>query len=695
MKVAGMPSNAVSLIQAFGLLTAGALAPAVVAQFPPAPEGVTVLESKFGNGVKISYKEPGICETTEGVKSYSGYVTLPPETLEDLGESQDYPINTFFWFFESRKDPANAPLSIWINGGPGSSSLLGLFAENGPCYINPDSNSTRLSEWSWNNEVNMLYIEQPVQVGFSYDTLQNYTYDLVSGDTVALNASDPIPEQNLTRLVGTFPSNNPNRTAQGSRNAAIAIWHFAQTWFQEFPAYHPNDSRISLATESYGGRYGPAFTSFFEEQNQKIENGTWNSTDGENFVLNLDTLVLINSCIDRQVQWPAYPHQAYNNTYGIQVVNETIYLGMVDALERKGGCADQVADCIAVAEVYDPENIGINATVNEICQAAETFCTNNVRDPYLDYSNANYYDLATQNPDPFPASFYNLYLNQPYVQAALGVPLNYTAASNAVAEAFRGIGDYPRTGWVGDLAYLLENGIKVHLFYGDRDYACNWLGGEAVSLAINYTHTEAFHAAGYTDIVVNDTYVGGQVRQYGNLSFSRVYEAGHEIPSYQPETAYKLFVRALTNKDIATGTVDTAANPDYATNGTADTWAIKNKNLEDPVHYCYLYDVEDTCTDEQIASILNGSAVIVSGILQDANSTVLFPEVFNATGGGNGTQSPTPTPTSSGSGSSPTQSGSGSSPTQSGSAASSLIAVGAPGFGLWITLALLGHAALV
>jgi hypothetical protein len=94
-----------------------------------------------------------ICETTEGVRSYSGYVHLPAGSLADLGvQNQTYEINTFFWFFESRKDPQNAPLSIWMNGGPGSSSMLGLLRENGPCFVNSDSNSTYLNEWSWNNE---------------------------------------------------------------------------------------------------------------------------------------------------------------------------------------------------------------------------------------------------------------------------------------------------------------------------------------------------------------------------------------------------------------------------------------------------------------------------------------------------------------------------------------------------------------
>ncbi|OTA54958.1 serine carboxypeptidase [Hypoxylon sp. EC38] len=666
-----------SFLTALGI---SVLVPFSQAQFPPTPENVTVLDSRFGDGVTISYKEPGICETTPGVKSYAGYVYLPPGSLADLGEDQGYPINTFFWFFEARNDPENAPLSIWLNGGPGSSSLYGLFTENGPCYVNSDSNSTRLSQWAWNTDVNMLFLDQPTQVGFSYDVLQNVTQDLVSGRVVKLNESDPIPEQNTTLLVGTYPSQNRNQTAKGTRNAAIALWHFAQTWFQEFPGYHPNDSRISIATESYGGRYGPEFAAFFEEQNLKIKNGTWNDTDGENHILNLDTLILINSCIDRQIQWPAYPHIAYNNTYGLETVNQTIYQEMVDALERPGGCRDQINDCRALSVVYDPDNTGVNDTVNKVCSDAETFCSSYVRGPYLDYSGRNYYDYASIDPNPFPAPFYNQYLNQPHVQSALGVPINFTQSSSAVAYAFRAIGDYNRPGWVEDLAFLLENGIKVHMIYGDRDYACNWIGGEAVSLAVNYSNTEYFHAAGYTNIVINDTYVGGQVRQYGNFSFSRVYEAGHEVPAYQPETAYKLFHRALFNKDIATGTVNLIENPEYVTEGPADTWAIKNEDPPDLLHFCYVYDTS-TCTEDQIESVLNGTVIIINGIIKDGNSTQLFPELFggNSNGSGNPSSSSLVAPTAS-------STATGESVSASGSSATIRIAygsIGTRGVGFW------------
>jgi hypothetical protein len=83
-------------------------------QLPPEANGVkTIL---LPNGVQIRYKEPGqVCETTPGVNSFSGYIDLAPD------------VHTFFWFFEARHNPADAPITLWLNGGPGVDSLMGLF----------------------------------------------------------------------------------------------------------------------------------------------------------------------------------------------------------------------------------------------------------------------------------------------------------------------------------------------------------------------------------------------------------------------------------------------------------------------------------------------------------------------------------------------------------------------------------------
>lgn len=402
-------------------------------------------------------------------------VHLPPNTLADVDVTQNYTINTFFWFFESRKDPANAPLSIWMNGGPGSSSMIGLLQENGPCIINDDSNSTRLNPWSWNNEVNMIYIDQPNQVGFSYDIPTNGTTD--ESEVTVQDFSDGVPEQNNTFYVGTFPSQNPNSTANGTTNAARSLWHFAQTWFQEFPAYKPNNSAVSIFTESYGGRYGPAFAAFFEEQNERIANQSI-SDEGEEYIIHLDTLGIINGCIDLLIQEPSYPEFAYNNTYGIEAINQTLYQQALDNFYRPGtGCRALILECQALANEGDPNATGNNATVNQACSAANVYCSNEVEAQYINESGRNYYDIAAIDPTPFPPNYYLGYLAQNYVQAALGVPVNYTQSNNGVYQAFSSIGDYARTdirgGQIQDLAYLLDNGVKVSLQYGDRDYACN------------------------------------------------------------------------------------------------------------------------------------------------------------------------------------------------------------------------------
>ncbi|OOF92156.1 hypothetical protein ASPCADRAFT_210566 [Aspergillus carbonarius ITEM 5010] len=582
--------------------------------FPPTPEGLKVVHSKQYEGVKISYKEPGICETTPGVKSYSGYVHLPPGTLNSLGIAQDYPINTFFWFFESRNNPLNAPLSIWMNGGPGGSSMIGLMQENGPCMVNPDSNSTELNPYSWNNYANMLYIDQPNQVGFSYDVPTNGTYDQLTELLDVTSWEDGVvPQQNNTFYVGTFPSQEVQATTNSTSNSARALWLFAQTWFSEFPEYRPHDDRVSIWTESYGGRYGPAFTGFFQDQNERIAEGMI-----EGHAIHLDTLGIINGCVDLLVQMPSFPNIAYNNTYGIEGINKTVYEKAMHAWSRPGGCRDMILECRDVEAVGDPLMYGDNETVNRICEDASRYCLDEVKGPFTNLSDRGYYDFAHFNPDSFLLPYYVGYLNQPWVQSALGVPINFTMSAGNVYESFHTTGDYPRSdtrGLVGDLGYLLDSGIKVALVYGDRDYACPWNGGEDVSLEVDYVDKDKFRAAGYADVQTNSSYVGGMVRQYGNFSFTRVFQAGHEVPFYQPQTAYEIFNRVQFNRDLATGRISTARNASYASEGPSSTWNVTNEVLESPAPTCYLLAMESTCTEEQRESVVNGSAIVKDWIV--------------------------------------------------------------------------------
>ena len=381
----------------------------------------------------------------------------------------------------------------------------------------------------------------------------------------------------------------------------------------------------------------------------RIANGSINAT-GDTYIIHLDTLGIVNGCVDLLIQELAYPTFAYNNTYGIQAINQSLYQQAVDNFNRPDtGCRDLIINCRNIAAVGDPDATGNNDTVNQACIAASVYCSNEVESQYINSSGRNYYDIAAIDPDPFPPSYYLGFLAQHWVQAALGVPINYTQSTNGVYNAFQSTGDYARTdirgGQLTDLAYLLDNGVKVAFMYGDRDYACNWLGGEEASLAVNYSQSSAFQAAGYAPIKVNSSYIGGQVRQHGNFSFSRVYGSGHEVPAYQPETAYRIFQRAIFGNDIATGNVSTNTNQNYSTQGPSSSFGIKNEAPQSPKAQCYVLSLLGTCTSDQQASVLNGSALVYDYIVIDANTTELFPGLYGPNGtsvGGNGSTTVSP-----------------------------------------------------
>ncbi|PVH89877.1 alpha/beta-hydrolase [Cadophora sp. DSE1049] len=583
-----------------------------LAQYPPSAVNLTTIKSPVDGNITISYKSPpaGTCETAFPTQQqYTGWVHIPGS----------YPTNTFFWFIGAR-DPTDQ-LTVWLNGGPGSSSMIGLFNENGPCEVvelGLGQLGTKVRDWGWDRGSNMLFIDQPNQVGFSYDTPTNGSIDLLTSDLYTPPQVLPSSQPATTFMNGTFSSLNSSNTANTTEIAGMVIWHMLQGFLGAFPEYGPNSSTtmgVHLFAESYGGKYGPAFASIWEEQNLRRSNGTLSR--GGTIEIKLASLGIVNGCVDDLIQAPFYPAMAINNTYGLSAINPTRARLASASFSSEGGCADLIRQCRSAVSSQDPDNEGDVEVVNSICSHAYSSCSTNVIEPYFD-AGRSIYDIAHYVPDPFPPNTYLEYLNTASVQAAIGSPVNFTQTNQQVISAFTSTGDYERNDLVPEIAKLLNAGIRVGFMYGDRDYICNWLGGEAISLAVaaatSPSYASIFPESGYAPIIVNTSYIGGVVRQYGNLSFSRIYDAGHSVPAYQPETAFQVFARIMSGTSVSTGEI--INNSLYNTTGPLNA-THTNSLPPSPSATCWQRNIPETCNGDQKQQIVNGEGVIINGILYD------------------------------------------------------------------------------
>ncbi len=91
------------------------------------------------------------------------------------------------------------------------------------------------------------------------------------------------------------------------------------------------------------------------------------------------------------------------------------------------------------------------------------------------------------------------------------------------------------------------------------------------------------------------------------------------VPAYQPEGALDIFNRALSNYDIATGRVP--ISPDYSSTGSADTLYQKDPVPPYPEPTCYILSAGNTCTDDQLAAVEKGVAIIKDYIVVGVNET--------------------------------------------------------------------------
>lgn len=201
------------------------------------------------------------------------------------------------------------------------------------------------------------------------------------------------------------------------------------------------------------------------------------------------------------------------------------------------------------------------------------------------------------------------YLNDAAIQQELGVPLNFTQTSEAVYSSSAASGDLAK-GDTNDIAPILAAGVKVALVYGDRDFLCNWLGGEDIANNIPWPSQHEFNVAGYEDFYTHESYIGGKTKQYGNLSFTRIFDAGHEVPYDQPEAALSVFSRTIQGFNVADG--KSRITNGYSSIGmnSSEVRGIMRAAPDMTASSCYLWSVPETCDEQDYDLLMNGGLVV-------------------------------------------------------------------------------------
>jgi carboxypeptidase C (cathepsin A) len=309
-------------------------------------------------------------------------------------------------------------------------------------------NITKVNPYSFSEVSNLLFLSQPLGVGFSYEEEVEGVYDDYYGVPVESDTPD-----------GRYSSVDPYRFPTTAL-AAKGTWEILQAFIQALPSLDETiaSRSFNLWTESYGGHYGPGFFDYFYEQNKLIQNGTVPGVE-----LELHTLGIINGIISARIQMEYYPEFAYKNTYGIQAYNESVYEFAKFAWSMPYvGCAAALDTC-AAANISDPYD-GVST-----CAQATAICRSMVEGPYEVLTDNSAYDIRQNGSDPnvtVPPGYWKDFLNTAEIQNALGVDVNYTASSGQVWIGFDWSGDWSYS-LLPELEDLLDAGVRVSLIYGD------------------------------------------------------------------------------------------------------------------------------------------------------------------------------------------------------------------------------------
>jgi len=405
-----------------------------------------------------------------------------------------------YWFVESENKPSEDPLLLWLNGGPGCSSLDGLLSELGPIHVKLEQNdsfSLYKNEYAWNKYANVLFLESPACVGFSYSTDEE----------------------------------NPCKASDDS--TSLINYHAILDFFKKFPAYLKND--FFITGESYGGVYIPTLT-------KRIVDGMADNP------LKLSGFAIGNGITSwalntESIMFFAYYHGLVGEAFWNNMVGECCTDGVPD----KESCSFSSPETQACSDAVDTvSNIIYNSGLNMynlygVCENSSE--ASGVSRYQVDVANS-FRQITKEELELTPPCVnvknVNTFLNDPAVRAALHIPES-VQKWELCSDKLNYERDYDE---MSAFYFALQKaGVRGMLYNGDVDMACNFLMNEWFVESLGFTVTEErrmWHAGGQ---------VAGFVKRFEGLDLVTVRGAGHMVPQNKPIAALHMLESFIKNID--------------------------------------------------------------------------------------------------------------------------------------------------
>lgn len=388
--------------------------------------------------------------------------------------NKEYNSNMFFWYFPAKKNSANAPVLLWlqgiskwnvvfffkemermklhvtfsVSGGPGGSSLYGLFTENGPFSVSSDQKLIP-REYSWHLNYNLIYIDNPVGTGFSFTESDN-----------------------------GFATNE----TQVGQELLIAL----QQFFVLFPKLQKNDFFVS--GESYAGKYIPAIGYAIYQDSKRT------TTDPLKPKINLKGLAIGDGFTDpiNQLNFGDYLYQ----------------LGLIDSN--------------AVKMFEKTQNEGIECLKNRDFMCGFKVFNTLLGDYFYGLTGfRNSYNYLKIDDDDTSAM--GIFLQKSQTRRAIHVGNKSYESTNVYQKLLYDFMDSVAD-WLGELL----SHYPVLIFYGQLDVICAYPLAENYLKNLNFSSAEEYKTAERNIWRVDDE-VAGYAKQAGNLTEILVRNAGKLI----------------------------------------------------------------------------------------------------------------------------------------------------------------------